>query len=183
MPDYRLDHIAFLVSDLEAARAELPELAAEAAQSFPSEGTREQYLGGGGVAKVLLMQPIGPGPYQSAMERRGPGLHHVALLVDDLDAFLEAAVVGSGWLLHPRSFALRRDTGAVWLTRPGVEVLVEVSEGSPGEDGSACVDAVEIAGLDTRSGLAQIFEACGVAVLDGPQGAVVLGDGRRWPAG
>ena len=108
MQTVELDHVAFVVGDLVPASAELAALglAPGEVQEFADEGTREQYMG-----QVLLMQPLGDdGPYASAFARRGPGLHHVALRVGDLDAFLEGVVTRSGWLLHPHSFRTRRES-------------------------------------------------------------------------
>lgn len=143
----RLDHVALLVTDLlrasDAARA--LGLEVEAPSDFPGEGTREAYCGApDAAAKLLLMQPLGPGPYARALERRGPGLHHVALATADPRGLAEAA---TGWLLHRRSLRSWEKGRTLWLARPGVGALVEVTEEpAPPARGPAVVDGVELPG-------------------------------------
>lgn len=178
-----IDHIAFLVSSLDDALEALADLGLDAqpVQTFDSEGSRECYLGGEtNCARLLLIEAVGPGPYADAMDRRGPGLHHVALAVDDLDAFLAEVVDGSGWLVHPRSFHTKATANTVWLARPGVEALVECFEAAP-KPGEGVVEQVQLAGLDIGVGLAGLFEAVGISVVAGPRSGAVIGD-RFWGA-
>lgn len=143
----RLDHVALLVRDhpraCDAARA--LGLAVDAPRDFPGEGTREAYVGADdAAARLLLIAPLGPGPYARALERRGPGLHHVALATRDPRALAEGA---TGWLLHPRSLRSWEASKTLWLARPGVGALVEVTqEATPLACGPAVVDAVELPG-------------------------------------
>jgi hypothetical protein len=170
-----LDHIAFLTPSLDDARLEFADvgLVPQSVESFPTEGTRERYLGASErVGRILLVEPAGEGPYADAMTRRGPGLHHVSLTFGDLDAFLADVVAGSGWLVHPRSFETRRASNTIWLARPGVQALIECHEGEPPAGGRPCVERVTVAGLDIRDGLDGIFEGCGVEVVAGPQSGV-----------
>lgn len=172
-----LDHIAFLTPSLDDARRALADLdlAQQAVESFPAEGTRECYLGAPErVGRILLVEPAGEGPYADAMVRRGPGLHHVALTVEDLDAFVADVVDGSGWLVHPRSFETKRTSNTIWLARPGVQALIECFEVEPLEGGRSCVEKVTLAGLDIRDGLARIFEGCGVEVVAGSRSGVTV---------
>lgn len=54
----------------------------------------EAVLLGVGVSHVELLAPLGPDtPVGKFLERRGPGLHHVAYGTDDIDASLELARV------------------------------------------------------------------------------------------
>jgi SAM-dependent methyltransferase len=198
-----LDHIALLVRSLDDALSALAELdlTAQPVQTFPNEGTRECYLGEPSQSgRLLLIEPISDGPYADSLASRGPGLHHVALVVDDLDAFLAGVVADSGWLVHPRSFETRDQAGTVWLARPGVETLVECTEVEctevectevectevectegeyfEGEDQSATgavVEQVSVAGLDNRDGFAGLFEQVGVDVVAGPLSGVLVG--------
>lgn len=153
-----LDHVALVTPDIVAAieRATDLGLSAGPVETFPGEGTRECYLGSG-AARLLLMQPIdADGPYARALARRGPGLHHVALTVGDLDAFLYAL---EGWLLHPRSVATIAISRTAWLARPGVGCLVEVQEAPP-PTGAASIARVEV---PAPSELAPLLESIGVA--------------------
>jgi hypothetical protein len=130
-----LDHIGILVSNLEQTLKSLVPHGWPVGdvEEFPSEGTKEVYVGPvGAPGRLLLLQPIGEGPYGEAMARRGPGVHHMAINVPDITSFLEQ-VSGTGWYLHPRSLATYEEFGTVWLSRPGVPMLVEVVERiSPG---------------------------------------------------
>jgi len=124
-----VDHVALLVPDLESALSTITRLGLEHGEieDFPAEGTREVYVGEPGQqGRLLLMQPLGDGPYQRALSKRGPGLHHVAIGVADLSAFLSRDA--SGWLLHPHSVESISSCSTTWLARPGVGTLVEVVE-------------------------------------------------------
>lgn len=142
----QLDHVALVVPHLETAVERLRDHCKSAAEqvgpieAFPSEGTREVYVGSGG-ARLLLMEPTSAeGPYSDALAKRGPGLHHVALTTPDLDGFIESL---HGWLLHPRSLATIASSRTAWLARPGVPTLIEVHEAAP-LDELDLVSAVEI---------------------------------------
>lgn len=143
----RLDHVALLVADLDQAvhAARQLGLSVDPPRDFPGEGTREAYVGANDAAqRLLLVAPLGPGPYARALERRGPGLHHVALATADPRGLAEAA---TGWLLHPRSLRSWEKSKTLWLARPGVGTLVEVTEeAAPLECGPAVVDGVELPG-------------------------------------
>ena len=144
-----VDHVALVTRSLERAlgRLEGLGLATGPVERFPSEGTREVYVGAEHErARLLLLEPLGEdGPYTRAMARRGPGLHHVALAVPDLDAFLASL---RGWLLHPRSVFTRERSRTAWLARPGCGALIEVqerAEPAPGRDqGLGLVSRLEV---------------------------------------
>ena len=139
-----LDHVALVVPELEPVVERLglaPELIGPI-EEFPSEGTREVYVGNG-TASLLLLQPLtSDGPYARALGKRGPGLHHVALRTPDLEEFLRGV---RGWLLHPASVDTIARSRTAWLARPGVPTLVEVQEASAAE-GEPLVTAVEVPG-------------------------------------
>lgn len=138
-----IDHVALLVRDAEKTAGMLRRKGLFTGQPdrFESEGTLEIYCGApGSSARLLLMQSIGPGPYARALEKRGPGLHHIAVNVPSIPKFLER-ISGSGWLLHPASCAMMGKGGAAYLTRPGMPMLIEVQEG-PGKKAPAFVSSV-----------------------------------------
>jgi hypothetical protein len=123
----KLDHIAILTTSLEKCIDQLPVgFSPQEIEIQPAEGTREQYvstLSADGPA-LLLLEPIQPGPYQTALEKRGPGLHHLGCTTDSLDEAV-AHFSTTGLLLHPVSLkSYTRDT--VWLCRPGVPYLIEL---------------------------------------------------------
>ena len=151
-----LDHVALVCPHLEAALARLASLGVGPTgpiEAFPAEGTREVYLGEG-AARLLLMEPTSPdGPYARALAKRGPGLHHVAVRVPDLDAFLAGV---RGWLLLPASLATIAQSRTAWLARPGVATLVEVQQAASLPHGAPLVEAVEVPGalqVSPRMGL------------------------------
>jgi methylmalonyl-CoA/ethylmalonyl-CoA epimerase len=88
----RIDHIGVVVEDLDDAIAlyadslAMPEVHRE---TVDSQGV-EAVLLDVGDGHVELLKPLGPDtPVGKFLERKGPGLHHVAYAVDDIDATLE----------------------------------------------------------------------------------------------
>lgn len=124
------NHIAILVPSVDKAAAALLKYGCTPGpkEVFAGEGTAEIYVGGSGdSARLLLMQAIGKGPYKEAMKKRGPGLHHVAIDVADVETFI-LGLVGSGWFLHPKSLRTLRDSKTAYLARPGTKMLIEVQQ-------------------------------------------------------
>lgn len=184
-PPRALDHVALLVPDLEpaAAGARALGLPVDPPQRFPSEGTCESYVGSGG-ARLLLLGPIGPGPYRDALTRRGPGLHHLALVTPDPVRLAQAA---HGWLVHLASLEPSAGEGSqgagklrptLWLARPGVGVLIEVTRGDP-DAASPVVEAVEVPGADPGLAalLAGLLPADRLRPAAGPARLMI---GGRW---
>jgi hypothetical protein len=177
MSGFELDHVALLVSSIEAAVENLG-LSADpsAIEEFPGEGTRELYLGEEGTpGRLLLMQPIGPGPYERALRKRGEGLHHLAFCTKDPTVFIDS-ISGSGWLLHPQSLRTVKRFKQVWLCRPGVATLVEVSTGTPSYQGDPVVSRVGVLVDEGRAGLISALRIQAVsAVADGPSTITIAG--------
>lgn len=91
-PDSRLEHVAIAVSDLDAAVAIYsallgrPESGREVVES---EQVQVAFFDLGD-ARLELLEPTAPdSPVGRFLERRGPGLHHIALEVTDIEAALE----------------------------------------------------------------------------------------------
>jgi catechol 2,3-dioxygenase-like lactoylglutathione lyase family enzyme len=174
--DCKLNHVAVLVADIARASAVLSNLGYTLgpAQEFPAEGTREIYVGEPQrAARLLLLQPIGHGPYAAALAARGAGLHHVAIVTASVEAFLRQ-VAGAGWYLHPRSLETFREARTVWLARPGVPTLVEVFEAgasSKQTDDSPVVSRVEVPTMHDKPRLLEVLGVAGVAAST---------DGRVW---
>ncbi|MCX6118815.1 MAG: VOC family protein [Proteobacteria bacterium] len=131
-----VNHFAFLVNDVIQVSQRLRGLLEEKGLSveigpkeiFQSEGTAEIYVGSNGqTSRLLFIEPVGPGPYESAFKKRGSGLHHIALDVLDLETFL-FNLKGSGWYLHLHSVQSIKSTRTAWLARPDTPVLIEVQE-------------------------------------------------------
>lgn len=173
----RLHHAALLVRSLEAL---LPALAArgwaaEPIRSYAKEATRETYVmahGAGAQApgRLLLVEPAGDGPYARALAGRGPGLHHLGLLVADLSAFA-ASLPASGWFVHPFSLRGGAKLGDLWLFRPGFPALVEVFQGALSEEPPALIQGVD---LPAAEGLWPLLAALGCGAIQPTAGQVAL---------
>ncbi len=122
-----LSHVAVLVPSVRKAADHLAQFGFNIGkeQEWEGEGTREIYIEQDKANSLLLIEAFKPGPYRRAMEKRGPGLHHVAIDVLDLEPFLES-LTGSGWLLHPASVRTIKQSQTAYLARPGFPALIEV---------------------------------------------------------
>jgi len=85
----RIDHIAIVVDDLEAARAFYEQalgLTVSQVEEIPAEQVRIAFLPVG-ESEIELLQPTAPDTgVAKFLAKRGPGLHHVCLEVDDIEA-------------------------------------------------------------------------------------------------
>jgi methylmalonyl-CoA/ethylmalonyl-CoA epimerase len=87
----RIDHVAILVDDLEktlgfwrqALGMKLTEI-----QDVPAEMAQIAFLPIGGSEIELVMPTGGDSGLRRFLEKRGPGMHHICLEVDDLDGML-----------------------------------------------------------------------------------------------
>jgi hypothetical protein len=124
-----LHHIAVLVRSLSTVADALPaELERRGVDTCPSEGTKEQYIDlvRSGRPSLLLLESIGEGPYRETLHKRGAGLHHFGLVTSSLEESV-GYFSGKGLLLHPISLKTVEHR-TVWMCRPGVPFLVELSE-------------------------------------------------------
>ena len=118
----RIDHIAVVVDDLDAALSFWQDalgIQLSHVEDVPAEHSRVAFLPTG-QSEVELVKPTqadtGLGRY---LEKRGPGMHHICLEVDDIEGMLaqlrekgiqlinETPVAGSGGkkyaFIHPKS--------------------------------------------------------------------------------
>jgi len=86
-----LDHIGIAVGDLAQALAFYRDalgLEVEAPEDVPSQRVRVHFVPVG-EATLELLEPTSPdSPIATFIEKRGPGVHHITLRVDDLHAAL-----------------------------------------------------------------------------------------------
>jgi methylmalonyl-CoA/ethylmalonyl-CoA epimerase len=88
----RLDHIGIAVSDIDAALAFYRDalgLEIEAAEEVTSQRVRAHFIPAGEAALELLEATAVDSPIAKYVAKRGPGLHHITLRVDDIRAALE----------------------------------------------------------------------------------------------
>lgn len=132
-----IDHVGVAVSDLEAA-LELYEgklgMPVAHRETVAEQGV-EAVLLDVGDAHVELLRPLGPETaVDRFLERRGPGLHHVAYRVQDIDAEL-ARLAGEGVELidrEPRT-GIRASRVAFLHPRATGGVLSELVEPAAGD--------------------------------------------------
>ncbi len=100
MPEMRLDHISFLVADLDAAiekwRGMLRVLDPEQAERISygegiegGEHMRWATFVKPGSTQIQLFQPMSDGFLKKVLERRGEQVHHVAFLSSDVDTTVQ----------------------------------------------------------------------------------------------
>ena len=137
----KINHVALLVPSAVQAASVLSTkgLFANPAEIFESEGTREIYIGKSGqMGRILLLEPISEGPYRNSVLKRGYGLHHIAIDVDELDAYI-AETASSGWQLHVKSPQIGQ-----WLYKPGIPFLVELGQLRGHKDLEPLITSLEI---------------------------------------
>jgi methylmalonyl-CoA/ethylmalonyl-CoA epimerase len=132
----RIDHIGVAVEDLDAALALY-------GKSFEMEQAHRETVESQGVEAVLLdvgdghvelMRPLGP---ETAVGKflasRGPGLHHVAYAVEDIDATLERlAAAGLELIDEEARTGIRGSRVAFLHPRSTGRVLTEIVEPAGG---------------------------------------------------
>jgi methylmalonyl-CoA epimerase len=86
-----LDHIGIAVDDLDAALAFYTDalgLEVDATEDVPSQGVRAHFVRVGSAALELLEATSEESPIRRFVSRRGAGIHHITLRVDDIAAAL-----------------------------------------------------------------------------------------------
>ena len=87
-----LDHIGIAVASLDEALAFYRDalgLEVEVPEDVPSQRVRAHFMRAGGAALELLEATAEESPIAKFVAKRGPGLHHITLRVDDIAAALE----------------------------------------------------------------------------------------------
>ncbi len=136
-----LDHVGIAVKDLEAALAFYRDalgLEVDASEEVPSEHVRAHFIPVGGAALELLEATAPDSVIAKHIEKRGPGIHHITLRVDDIHAALARLKEGGVRLVdeQPRSGA---EGALVAFVHPSAAhgVLVELKQaGIPADDRS-----------------------------------------------
>lgn len=151
-------HVAILVPSVRKATDYCRRFDFEIGEEDVFPETREIYVQGSERNALLLMEARDTGSYRKALEKRGPGIHHLAIDVLDLDGFL-SSIAGSGWLLHLNSLHTMKDFRTAYLARPGFPALIEVQEKAELMDGPLFVDGVS---LPFDPGLTRLVKSVGL---------------------
>ena len=86
-----LDHVGIAVSDLQASLAFFKDvlgLHVETSEDIPSQRVRATFLNTGQSTFEMLEATAPDSPIAKYLAKRGPGMHHVALRVEDIEAAL-----------------------------------------------------------------------------------------------
>ena len=128
----RIDHVGIAVEDLDAALAIYQ-------QGFAMELVHRETVAEQGVEAVLLdigenhvelLAPLGPDtPVGKFLAKKGPGIHHVAYQVTDIDAVLETLKAAGTRLIDETPRIGIRDSRVAFL-HPAASggVLTEIVE-------------------------------------------------------
>ena len=174
-------HIAFLVPSVDKSAIYLNSLNIQSnpPEILKSEGTKEIYFGSykKNSGLLLLVEAITEGPYQRALTKRGPSLHHIGLIVQDLKKFVIKAQQ-AGWKLHPVSQQSIEHSETAWFFLEGVPTLIEVYENNEISTQPVQVTKVE---LPIKTSQIQLFEEIGLGgiVSSIADGIHITVDGKR----
>ena len=154
-----LDHIGIAVRDVEQALAFYRDalgLDVEAPEDVVSQGVRAHFIPTGAASLELLESAAGDSAIARYLEKRGPGLHHITLRVEDIHAALAQ--------LSARSVRLIDD-----VPRPGAEGAL-VAFIHPSAAHGVLVELKQAAAPDVRLAVQQLpfgdFQL--TALHDGP---------------
>jgi hypothetical protein len=156
-----LDHVSILVTSIDQGldQFQIPGLSVGIVDTFEDIGTQEVYLGDSSHHGLILLQaPKGPGPYQRAFEKRGPGLHHLGILTEDFPK-TNNLLSQLGWFVHPSSLNHLRKNSMVYYVRPGVGTILEIIPKSSITIKPSLVTSVSI---PVREGLKGLIEGLGI---------------------
>jgi methylmalonyl-CoA/ethylmalonyl-CoA epimerase len=129
-----IDHLGIATTDLELGSEPYRSLGLE--QVGPDEEIASQTVVvrafQTGSSLIELLAPIAPdSPIAVFLERRGPGLHHLALCVENLEAEISRLQATGATFLNPEPRAGRAGSRVVFLhPKWGAGTLIELVEHS-----------------------------------------------------
>lgn len=136
-------HTAVLVPSAQKAAEYLRKFNFHIGELEEFEETLEIYVEGAERHSLLLMEAKANGSYQRALKKRGPGIHHFAIDVLNLENFIDS-LSGSGWLLQLNSLKTFKNFKTVYLARPGFPGLIEVQEKKKLTEGPLFVEEISL---------------------------------------
>lgn len=160
-----LDHVGIAVSDLPASLAFFEDvlgLHVEASEEIRSQRVRATFLATGSSTLEMLEATAADSPIAKFLDKRGPGLHHVALRVDDIAAAL-AHLKARGVRLIDEQPRPGAEGALVAFIHPAAAqgVLVELKQPAPK------VELFRTVGRHTLGDLELITLSDGFLALDG----------------
>jgi methylmalonyl-CoA/ethylmalonyl-CoA epimerase len=130
----KIDHLGIAVRSIEEGKAlyEAMGLRVAAIEEVPDEGVRVAFIPCG-ESSIELLEPLSPeSPIAKFLAKRGPGIHHVCLASDDLQADDARLRDGGFEVLRP---APTRGAGGCWVQfvhpKSTGGVLLELSQPDP----------------------------------------------------
>jgi methylmalonyl-CoA epimerase len=130
----RIDHVAIIVRNIEQALTfyrDILGITPRAIKEVPTEQVRIAFLpmGGPGGSEIELIEPTNPDSSLARfLEKRGEGLHHICLEVNDIDAAL-AGMQAKGAPVLDKQPRLAAEGRAIFLHPKGTNgVLLELVE-------------------------------------------------------
>lgn len=132
----RIDHVGVAVEDIDAALALYRDtlgVELEHRETVEEQGVDAALLGVG-EGHVELLAPLGPEtPVGRYLAKRGPGLHHVAYAVEDIDAALESLRAAGTRLIDEQARSGIRDSRVAFVHPAAVGgVLTELVQPAEG---------------------------------------------------
>lgn len=161
-----LDHVSVLVRSVDATAKLFAGSGMHVGEkeAFSDIGTEEIYIGNPESRALLLLQAaVFDGAYRRALEKRGTGIHHLALCTDDFDASHEK-LADLGWLVHPASLRNYKMGKTVFYARPGVHALLELITQKVVPTGPALISEVMV---QTEPGKEGYINGIGIHGLSG----------------
>jgi methylmalonyl-CoA/ethylmalonyl-CoA epimerase len=130
-----LDHIGIAVKDLQAALdfyRDALGLEIEAPEDVPSQHVRAHFVPVGDARLELLEATAAESPIAKSIEKRGPGLHHITLRVDDIHATL-ARLKARGTKLIDEQPRPGAEGSLIAFVHPSATggVLIELKQNAP----------------------------------------------------
>lgn len=130
----KIDHLGIAVRSIDEGKAlyEAMGLRIAAVEEVPDEGVRVAFLPCG-ESSIELLEPLSPeSPIAKFLDKRGPGIHHVCLASDDLQADDARLRDGGFAVLRPEP---TRGAGGCWVQfvhpKSTGGVLIELSQPDP----------------------------------------------------
>jgi methylmalonyl-CoA/ethylmalonyl-CoA epimerase len=132
-----LDHVAILVSDLDAAiqlYRDVYGLALSEVEVVATEKVKVAIFGHG-AGRIELISPAGPdSPMAKTIEKRGEGLHHICLEVPDIEKAMAALEAKGAPLLDKKPRPGAGGAKVAFVHPKGSRgVLVELRQGPVGK--------------------------------------------------